>query len=134
DAVVGMDVVVPGSQLLVITENGYGKRTQIDQFATHARGGVGIKAGMVTAKTGQTVDVRAITSLEDAVVVVSAQGQLIPLPLKSIAVIGRATQGVRIMRLNDGDKVASVALVGERQLEEEIVTGQDGDAASSASA
>ncbi len=120
DRVVGMDVVRPGMELLVVMENGYGKRTKVDQFATHARGGVGIKAGVVTAKTGKTVDVRAITDARDDLVIVSTQGQVIRLALAGISLIGRATQGVRIMKLADGDKVASVALVGEAQLEGEI--------------
>jgi len=120
DRVVGMDIVRPDMELLVVMENGYGKRTQINNFATHARGGVGIKAGVVSAKTGQTLDVRAITSTTDDVVIVSAQGQIIRLNLAGISLIGRATQGVRIMRLAEGDKVASVALVGEAALDEEI--------------
>jgi DNA gyrase subunit A len=120
DSVVGVDVVQPNTQLLVVMENGYGKRTKVDQFATHARGGVGIKAGMVTAKTGRTVDVRAIESIDDDLVIISTSGQIIRLGLKDISLIGRATQGVRIMRMKDGDKVASVALIGESKLEEEI--------------
>ena len=120
DQVVGMDVVRPGMEMLVIMDKGYGKRTKIDQFATHARGGVGIKAGVVTAKTGKTVDVRAITDARDDLVVVSAGGTIIRLALKDISLIGRATQGVRIMRLGEDDHVASVALVGEAQLESEI--------------
>jgi DNA gyrase subunit A len=121
DSVVGMDVVRAGMEMLVVMENGYGKRTKVDQFATHARGGVGIKAGVVTAKTGKTVDVRAITDARDEVVVVSTQGQVIRMALSGISLIGRATQGVRVMRIADGDKVASVALVGESELEEGII-------------
>jgi DNA gyrase subunit A len=120
DTVVGVDVVVPNSEVLVVMENGYGKRTKIEQFVTHARGGVGIKAGVVSAKTGKALDVRTITDLGEDLVIVSTQGQVIRLPLKGISSIGRATQGVRIMRLNEGDKVASVALVGEAQIEENI--------------
>lgn len=120
DSVVGMDVVRAGMEMLVVMENGYGKRTKVDQFATHARGGVGIKAGVVTAKTGKTVDVRAITDPRDEVVVVSTQGQVIRMALSGISLIGRATQGVRVMRIADGDKVASVALVGETVLEDGI--------------
>jgi DNA gyrase subunit A len=120
DHVVGMDVVRPGSVLLVIMENGYGKRTQVDQFATHARGGVGIKAGVVTSKTGKTLDVRAITDAGDDLVIVSTQGQIIRLRLEDISLIGRATQGVRIMRMNEDDKVASVALLSEVALEGEL--------------
>lgn len=122
DQVVGVDVVQPEAQLLVIMENGYGKRTKVDQFTTHARGGVGIKAGVVTAKTGKAVDVRAITDLQDDLVVVSTQGQVIRQPIKAISLIGRATQGVRVMRLKDGDKVASVALIGESKLEETVAS------------
>ncbi|HEY2003601.1 MAG TPA: DNA gyrase subunit A [Candidatus Saccharimonadia bacterium] len=124
DEVVGMDVVRPGSEMLVVMENGYGKRTKVDQFATHARGGVGIKAGVVTGKTGKTVGVRAITDPTDEVVVVSTQGQVIRMALSGISLIGRATQGVRIMRLAEEDKVASVALVGEASLEE-VIQAQD---------
>jgi DNA gyrase subunit A len=120
DSVVGMDVVASDTQLLVVMQNGYGKRTKVDQFATHARGGVGIKAGVVTDKTGKTVDVRAIERADDDLVIVSTQGQVIRLAIKDVSLIGRATQGVRIMRLKEGDKVASVAMIGEAKLEEEI--------------
>jgi DNA gyrase subunit A len=120
DHVVGMDVVRPDTVLLVIMENGYGKRTKVDQFATHARGGVGIKAGVVTAKTGKTVDVRALESDRDDLVVISTSGQVIRQPLKAISQIGRATQGVRIMRLKEGDKVASIAVVDEAKLEQQL--------------
>lgn len=121
DEVVGMDVVRAGMEMLVVMENGYGKRTKVDQFATHARGGVGIKAGVVTGKTGKTVDVRAIPDANrDEVVVVSTQGQVIRMALRDISLIGRATQGVRVMRMADGDKVASVALVGEAEIESEL--------------
>ncbi len=119
DQVVGMDVVQPGMELMVVMENGYGKRTKVDQFATHARGGVGIKAGVVTAKTGKALDVRAVVDAADDLVIVSTQGIVIRLALKDISLIGRATQGVRIMRIGEGDKVASVALVGEPKLEAE---------------
>ncbi len=117
DEVVGMDIVRAGMEMLVVMQNGYGKRTKVDQFATHARGGVGIKAGVVTGKTGKTVDVRAIGNDSDEVVVVSTQGQVIRVALANISLIGRATQGVRIMRMAEGDKVASVALVGEPEVD-----------------
>lgn len=118
DVVVGVAVAAAGTELLVVMENGYGKRTKIDQFATHARGGVGIKAGVVSDKTGKAIDVRAIQDANDDVVIVSAQGQVIRLAVKDISLIGRATQGVRIMRMKEGDKVASVALVSEPVTEE----------------
>lgn len=112
DKVVGMDVVSGDDQLmLVIMENGYGKITKSNQFSTHNRGGVGIKAGVVTAKTGKAVDVRIIGSREDDVLLISKQGQVIRLKLSEIPVIGRSTQGVRIMRMAEGDSVASIALM-----------------------
>ncbi|GDX62796.1 DNA gyrase subunit A [Candidatus Saccharibacteria bacterium] len=118
DKVVGMDVVSGEDQLLlVIMENGYGKITKSSHFSTHNRGGVGIKAGVVTAKTGKAVDVRIINSREDDVLIISKQGQVIRLKLSEIPVIGRSTQGVRIMRMSEGDKIASIALLPKMQEE-----------------
>lgn len=112
DQVVGLDVLGPDEGLmLVICENGYGKLTKTKQFTKHARGGVGIKAGVVTAKTGAVVDARVIASIDDDLLIISKQGQVIRLRLKDISVIGRATQGVRIMKMKAGDTIASVALI-----------------------
>jgi len=120
DCVIGLDIVIPGSELVVITENGYGKRTDIEQFTPHHRGGVGIKAGVVTAKTGKTVDIKTITEIKDDLVVISKQGTIIRTPLKNISRIGRATQGVRIMKVNEGDNIASIASVPKIKDPEEI--------------
>lgn len=112
DKVVGMDVLSGEDKLmLVIMENGYGKITKSNQFSAHNRGGVGIKAGVVTKKTGKAVDVRIINSQEDDVLIISKQGQVIRLKLSAIPVIGRSTQGVRIMRMADDDQVASIAIL-----------------------
>lgn len=118
DQVVGMAVVGSHQNLLVIMENGYGKITKLNQFSRHARGGVGIRAGVVNAKTGQALDVRVVESLDNDLIIISRQGQVIRLHLKNIPVIGRSTQGVRIMRLASGDGVASVALVFNKPLEQ----------------
>ena len=134
DSVVGMDVVQEDTKLLVVMENGYGKRTKVSQFTTHARGGLGIKAGVVTGKTGKTVDVRALEGDDDDLVIISTSGQVIRQPVKEISMIGRATQGVRIMRLKDGDKVASVALIGETKLEQELEQVPGDNAGDSAAA
>jgi len=120
DQIVGMDVVVPGGELLVIMENGYGKRTALKQFTTHRRGGMGIKAGVITRKTGRCLDVRVISSQVDDLVAISTKGIIIRTPLSKISKISRATQGVRIMRLEEGDKVASVAFI-EREGEQETL-------------
>lgn len=117
DSVVGMDVVSSDGYMLVIMENGYGKITKTNQFAAHNRGGVGIKAGVVNAKTGKAVDVRVIASLEDDTLIISKHGQVIRLALSGISKLGRATQGVRIMRLREGDHVASVALLAIEPIE-----------------
>ncbi len=123
DQVIGMDIVEETTSIFVISEFGYGKRTKIAQFTAHARGGVGIRSAVVNTKTGKLVGVKALTETANEVIIISTQGQTIRLGLKDISELGRATQGVRIMRLNDGDTVASLALVdksieGEDESEE----------------
>lgn len=121
DRIIGMDVVLPNSELVVITENGYGKRTDLAQFTKHHRGGIGMKAGVVTPKTGKTVDMKVITSIKDDLVVMSKNGTIIRTPLKDISKIGRATQGVRIMRVGEGDCISSIASIPKVKEEESNV-------------
>jgi DNA gyrase subunit A len=111
DEVVGMDVVEEGQNIFVISEKGYGKRTIIDQFAKHKRGGVGIKAAVVNQKTGKLIAVAGLNKDSIEVIIISQKGQTIRLGMKDIPTISRATQGVRVMRLGDDDTVASIALV-----------------------
>jgi DNA gyrase subunit A len=111
DKVIGMDIVQKDSFMFVISEFGYGKRTKVEQFTPHKRGGVGIRSAVVNKKTGPLIGVKALKGEEQEVIIISHQGQTIRLGLKDIPALGRATQGVRIMRLNDGDSVASLALV-----------------------
>lgn len=119
DIVVGMDVVSDDDQtLLVISEKGFGKKTKVSQFPSHKRGGVGIKAAVVTAKTGPIISVQAITDDMDEVLLISERGQTIRLSLDDIKVLGRTTQGVTIMRLNDGDIVSSIGLMEKSEKEE----------------
>jgi DNA gyrase subunit A len=106
-----MDIVEEGSSVFVISRFGYGKRTKISQFTPHARGGVGIRSAVVNAKTGNLVGVKTLTDDSQEVIIISSQGQTIRLGLKNIPSLGRATQGVRIMRLNDKDEVVSLALI-----------------------
>ncbi len=115
DEVVGADTIKPKSELLVIMENGYGKRTGLFQFTLHRRGGVGIKTALITSKTGKVVDVRVIESAKGDLIVISEKGQLIRMPIVSVSKIGRATQGVRIMRLNEKDLISSVAYLGKSE-------------------
>jgi len=111
DQVIGMDIVQAGSSIFVISQHGYGKRTKIAQFAAHTRGGVGIRSAIVNGKTGNLIGVKTLTDDSQEVIIVSSQGQTIRLGLKDIPELGRATQGVRIMRLNEGDEVVALALV-----------------------
>ncbi len=124
DEVIGMDIVQEGSSIFVISQHGYGKRTKVAQFMSHARGGVGIRSAVVNKKTGRLVGVKTLLDDNESqeVIIITSQGQTIRLGLKSISQLGRATQGVRIMRLNDGDEVVSLALVdiNDDLVEEEL--------------
>lgn len=111
DRVIGMDVVHQDASIFVISEFGYGKQTKVAQFTAHARGGVGIRSAVVNTKTGALVGVKRLIDDSQEVILISSSGQTIRLGIKDIPSLGRATQGVRIMRLNDGDKVVSLALV-----------------------
>ncbi|MBI2589170.1 DNA gyrase subunit A [Candidatus Saccharibacteria bacterium] len=119
DQVIGMDIVEPESYIFVISEFGYGKRTKVSQFTAHKRGGVGIRSAVVNKKTGPLIGVKTLTGSDQEVIIISTAGQTIRLGLKNIPALGRATQGVRIMRLNAGDSVASLALVEKVEEEEE---------------
>ena len=114
ERVVGADVIPSGAEkglnLLVLMENGYGKRSALSAYKLQKRGGVGIMTAHLTPKTGQLVSAH-ITSEEDAeIIAVSRKGQVIRTSIESISVLGRATQGVRVMRLDAGDKLASVVV------------------------
>lgn len=111
DSVIGMDTVKDGSSIFVISKAGYGKRTKVAQFTPHARGGVGIRSAVVNTKTGNLIGVKTLEGDGQEVIIISQQGQTIRLGLQDIPELGRATQGVRIMRLNDSDVVVSLALV-----------------------
>ena len=118
DEVISMDIVQEGSDIFVISKFGYGKRTKVGQFTAHARGGVGIRSAVVNKKTGNLIGVKTLTGDLQEVIIISSQGQTIRLGLKNIPALGRATQGVRIMRLNEGDSVVSLALVDKAEEEE----------------
>ena len=120
DCVVGMDIVTSdGQTLLVISEKGFGKRTKAVNFPTHKRGGVGIKAAVVTAKTGPIISVQTIDPGMTDAILVSQNGQTIRLSLKDIKLLGRTTQGVTIMRLDGNDAVSSICLMEERSQSED---------------
>ena len=119
DSVVGMDIVTGDDQtLLVVSEKGFGKRTKVSNFPSHKRGGVGIKAAVVTAKTGPIISVQTIDPEITEALLVSQNGQTIRLGLNDIKLLGRTTQGVTIMRLSDGDAVSSIGLMADRPQDE----------------
>ena len=120
DNVVGMDVIADEEQtLLVISEKGFGKRTKASNFPSHKRGGVGIKAATVTAKTGPIISVQTLDEDMSEAILISQNGQTIRLGLKDIKLLGRTTQGVTIMRLGAGDAVSSIGLMREQEKIEE---------------
>ena len=112
DEIVGMDVVTdPEQKLIAVSANGYGKATLVSNFPAHKRGGVGIKVAAVTAKTGPIVAVQTLDPAAKEVIMMSTKGQAIRVAISEIPTLGRATQGVRIMKLADSDTVASIGIV-----------------------
>jgi len=111
DYVVSSQIIKKEAQeptLLVISENGFGKRTSLKEYKVQKRGGSGIKTGKVTSKTGSLMAAWIITPEEDEVVAVSQKGQVIRIDVNEIPELGRQTQGVRIMKLREKDKIASM--------------------------
>ena len=109
DEVIGMESIIAGGKatLLAITENGFGKRTELDEYRVQIRGGKGVITYKVTQKTGKLVGVRIATNDED-VMLITDKGTIIRLKVKDISVLGRSTQGVTLMRTTDGGKVVSM--------------------------
>ena len=109
DEVIGMESVIAGGKatLLAITENGFGKRTELDEYRVQIRGGKGVITYKITPKTGKLVGVRIATE-DDDVMLITDTGTIIRLQVKDISVLGRSTQGVTLMRTSDGGKVVSI--------------------------
>ncbi len=115
DFAVGMEVissqVSAKNQLMVMMEHGYGKRTALSAFKIQKRAGKGIKAAKITSKTGKIVSAQIVDPEQKEIIVISKKGQIIRTDLKSVSVLGRSTQGVRVMRMDPVDSVASVVVV-----------------------
>ena len=109
DEVIGMESVIVGGKatLLAITENGFGKRTELDEYRVQKRGGRGVITYKITPKTGKIVGIRIATE-EDDVMLITDTGTIIRLKVKEVSILGRSTQGVTLMRTNDGGKVVSI--------------------------
>ncbi|NCP33998.1 MAG: DNA gyrase subunit A [Armatimonadetes bacterium] len=108
DCVIGMDVVRPNAELLVVSERGYGKRTKLDQYRVQSRGGKGIITMRVTEKNGPVVGLRVVEA-DDELLVITKSGIIIRQRVANISVVGRSTQGVRLIRLAEDDAVGAVA-------------------------
>ncbi len=115
DKVVAMDLVEEGSDLLVVSEFGFGKRTSLDEYRIQNRGGVGLKTYNVKEKTGKLVSAKVIEE-KDEIIMVSISGIIIRLKAKDISIMGRSTQGVTLMKMgNEDDKVMAVAKYVEEE-------------------
>jgi len=110
DEVVSLDIVEKDATLLVVTENGYGKRTDFDEYRVQKRGGKGIITMKTTDKNGLVIGVNRVVDA-DEIMMISAQGKMVRTPVKDIRVIGRNTQGVRLINLEKGDRLVAVTRV-----------------------
>ena len=107
--VLGMEIAKPGTDLFVITEKGYGKRTKIEEYPEHHRGGQGVYTITMTHKKG-LLSVMKIVGPDDEIMIVSEDGVIVRTPVKGISELGRSTQGVKVMNVADKDKVCAVAI------------------------
>jgi DNA gyrase subunit A len=118
DDVIDMDVVKPGAEVLIVTANGYGKRTPVDEYRVQTRGGKGIKTHNVTERSGHVVGLKVVEPEEDLMLITNS-GIIIRTEMKGISVMGRYTQGVKLIRLADNEQVISVAKVPPHEDESE---------------
>jgi DNA gyrase subunit A len=127
DEVVGMEVLEENTEILIVTKNGYGKRTPAEEYRIQGRGGKGIKTCNITDKNGNLVAMKAVTGEED-VMLITTGGVLIRMAVSDISTMGRNTQGVRLIRLNESEEefVATVAMVEKEEEKEEEVNGDEG--------
>ncbi len=127
DAVVGMVIIhEPNATLLVVSENGFGKRSSIEDYRITKRGGKGVKTINITEKTGDLISIMSVSDTTNDLMIITKNGITIRTPLGNIREAGRATQGVRLIKLNDGDQIAAVTKVMEAEEEEaEFVEGAE---------
>jgi DNA gyrase subunit A len=132
DEVIGMIAIEPESKqdVLVLSENGYGKRTDLDEYRITNRGGKGVKTINVTEKTGKLISIQAVTDDND-LMIINRSGLTIRTSVDQIRVAGRATQGVRVINLREGDSIASVTAVPKTD-EDEVVEAVESTAEATA--
>ncbi|AKG72782.1 DNA gyrase subunit A [Salinicoccus halodurans] len=127
DEVVGLDVLIENQAILVVTDNGYGKLTHEEEYRITNRGGVGVKTANLTDRVGELIYIASVNGDEDLMIVTN-HGVIIRLVMEEISTLGRNTQGVRLIKLSDDQKVATVAKVKEEIEEEELTLDNEEDA------
>ena len=113
DEVVGMQLDHQGDSLLIVSENGMGKRTELGEFTVQHRGGKGVKCYKVTDKTGYVIGVKAVTD-ENEIMMITTEGIIIQIRMEEVSLLGRITSGVKLINLDDGVTVAQIAKVREK--------------------
>jgi DNA gyrase subunit A len=127
DTVVSLNLTPANSELLVVTEHGYGKLTPIDEYPRHSRGGGGVITAKITDKTGNVAAARVITEKDSDLMIISASGVVIRTDVSLIKRAGRATQGVILMHLGEGDSVVAVSTTNGKRLENDNGNGEEND-------
>ena len=118
DEVIGMQLDSQGTDLLIVSEKGMGKRTTMSEFTPQNRGGKGVKCYKITEKTGNVVGVKAVSE-DGEIMIINTEGIVIRMKCEGISVLGRVTSGVKLINLPEGDLVASIAKVRKGDDEEE---------------
>lgn len=118
DEVIGMQLVIQGRDLLIVSEKGMGKRTMISEFTAQNRGGKGVKCYKITEKTGNVVGIKAVNE-DDEVMIINTEGIIIRMLCSGISLLGRITSGVKLINLREGDIVASIAKVRDKEADSE---------------
>lgn len=117
DEIIGMQLNIQGEELLIVSEKGMGKRTDLSEFTCQNRGGKGVKCYKITEKTGNVMGVKAVHK-DDEIMIINTEGIVIRMKCEGISVLGRITSGVKLINLKEGDIVASIAKVRKGDEEE----------------
>ncbi len=123
DEVIGMEVLQQGASVLTVTEKGYGKRTELDEYRVQTRGGLGVITLKVTEKTGTIRGIKQVSD-DDHLMIITSEGILIRLKMKELRIIGRNTQGVRLIALEENNRVTAIAKLAERDDDENAAEGE----------
>ncbi len=126
DYVIGMEVCTENTTLLVVTENGFGKRTELDEYKVQSRGGKGVLTYRITAKTGKSVGMMLVSE-DDDIMLISSDGTIIRMKVNEISILGRATQGVTLMRMAEGINVVSMARMINEENDSTSVDGEENE-------